>query len=101
MKKSDLKELIREEIRKALNEDMSLSSKYPAGTYKIEYRMVNKDGDLEGVDSDDITVDADETYKNVFGDDYSEKNFWVEKIRKKQEYLKFPIDKILSVTKIK
>ena len=100
MKRSDLKELIREEIKKVLNENTNLSSKYPAGTYEIKYKMINRAGDDEGEADDDITIDAEETYKDVFGNDYSEENFWVDKIRKKYGYLKFPIDRILSVTKI-
>ena len=100
MKRSDLKELIREEIKKVLSENTNLSSKYPAGTYEIKYKIVNRAGDDEGEADDNITIDAEETYKDVFGNDYSERNFWVDKIRKKYGYLKFPIDRILSVTKI-
>ena len=100
MKRSDLKELIREEIKKVLSENTNLSSKYPAGTYKIKYRMVSRAGDDEGEADNDITIDANETYKDVFKNNYSEENFWIEKIRKSKTPSLFPIRKILSVTKI-
>jgi len=100
VKRSDLKELIKEEIKKVLSENTNLSSKYPAGTYKIKYKMVNRAGDDEGEADDDITIDANETYKDVFKNNYSEENFWKEKIRTSKTPSLFPIDRILSVTKI-
>jgi hypothetical protein len=100
VKRSDLKELIREEIKKVLSEDMGLSSKYPAGTYKIEYIVASEDGGPDYPESDEVTIDADETYTDVFGNEYSEFNFWEEKLEKKYGYLKFPIYKFTKATKI-
>ena len=87
MKKSDLKELIREEIKKVLSEGM--------GTYNIEYDFFNKDRDYEESSSDTIVVDDNEASKNL-SNDY----FWEEKIREKNGYLKFPFIKVSNIEKI-
>lgn len=87
MKKSDLKELIREEIKKMLSENI--------GEYKIEYDFFNKDYDYEESSSDTIVVDDNEASKNL-SNDY----FWEEKIREKNGYLKFPFVKVRKVEKI-
>ena len=87
MKRSDLKELIREEIKKVLSENI--------GEYKIEYDFFNKDYDIEGESSDIIVVDDNEASKNLKND-----YFWEEKIREKNGYLKFPFIKVSNIEKI-
>jgi hypothetical protein len=99
VKLNSLRQLVKEELKRALNENISLKDKYPAGTYDIEYITSHK-GEPDNEASDTVTIDADETYTNPFGEEYSEENFWIEKLEKKYGYLKFPIYKITNVTKV-
>jgi len=99
MKLNSLRQLVREELKRTLKENIDLKSKYPAGTYDIEY-ITSYKGEPDNEGSDTITIDANEEYKDFFGYEYSETNFWIEKLRKKYGYLKFPIYKITNVTKI-
>jgi hypothetical protein len=87
VKRSDLKELIREEIKKILSENI--------GKYEVEYDFFNKDYDIEEESSDIIVVDDNEASKNLKND-----YFWEEKIREKNGQLKFPFVKVTKITKI-
>ena len=99
MKKSDLKELIREEIKKVLSENTEdVKGKLPTepGSYEIEYITADdKDGgpDSEGTVEVDISQDA--LPKST--DNISPSKFWEGEAR---SISNFKIYKVTKVTKV-
>ena len=97
MKKSDLKELIREEIRKALSEDsQNIKDQLPTepGKYKVEYIVADSDGgpDYPGSAIVDISQNGID-----MGQDTSPSNFWRGEARSAEG---FNIYKVEKVTKL-
>jgi hypothetical protein len=96
MKLDNLKQLVKEELTKAMNDrdlkDMPLGN-MEEGTYEIEYIVADSDGGPDYSDSDIVTITQDEFSRNM---DVSNSNFWKGTVR---DLAKFPIYKITKVTR--
>ena len=94
MKKSDLKELIREEIRKALSEDsQNIKDQLPTepGKYKVEYIVADSDGgpDYPGSAIVDISQNGID-----MGQDTSPSNFWRGEARSAEGFNIYKVEKV-------
>ena len=95
MKKSDLKELIREEIKKVLSENTEdVQGKFPTepGKYQIDYITADEDGGPDFPESDVVNISQNDIDMNQ---NVSPRRFWETK-----PMSNFKIYKVEKVTKI-
>jgi hypothetical protein len=96
MKLDNLKQLVKEELTKAMNDrdlkDMPLGN-MEEGTYEIEYIVADPDGGPDYPDSDIVSITQDEFDRNI---DVSNSNFWKGTVR---DLANFPIYKVIKVTR--
>ena len=94
MKKSDLKELIREEIKKVLSENTeNVKDQLPTepGKYKVEYITADTDGGPDSPESDIINV----SQKNIdMNQDISPSNFWKGEARSAAGFSIYKVEKV-------
>ena len=97
MKLDNLKELVKEELTKAMNDrdlkDMPLEN-MEEGTYEIEYIIADSDGGPDYSDSDIVSITQDEFNRNI---NVPNLEFWKGTSRK---LANFPIYKVIKVTRV-